>query len=312
MSTILQVGNFSVSHCSEVHWARTLTDMGHTVVTVQENEADYDDVMDAGSVVDLIIVTRCWGWGPAEWLAPLIQEAGDRNIPTAGLHLDRMWGLERGGYRTLEDPMWTCDYVFTPDGDNDRLFRDAGINHRFLPPGVLKDECYLAEPKPDEWPFDIAFVGSRGYHPEWDHRHQLIDFLRGRYGERFIHVGPDGQRLTTRGHDLNVLYASVKVIVGDSCFANKDGRYWSDRFPETYGRGGFLIFPRIDALRDYFAPYPMWDVGDWDGLERTINIWLACDQRDRDDFRANAHDLTRESHTYTNRMAELLDVVGVT
>jgi len=157
----------------------------------------------------------------------------------------------------------------------------------------------------------VAFVGSKGYHPEWPHRHELIDFLRARYGERFVHVGPDGQRPTTRGHDLNVLYASVPVVVGDSCFAHWSGRYWSDRFPETWGRGGFMVFPRIDSLREYAAQYPMWDVGDWDRLKMVVDLWIK-NPVDRDGFREVLHQLTYRDHTYHNRLAELLDVVGVT
>jgi len=221
-----------------------------------------------------------------------------------------MWGLARGGYRTLEDPMFGCDLVFTADGDNAARWKDAGVTHVWLPPGVLKDECYIAEPDPESYEgVDVAFVGSKGYHPEWPHRHQLIDFLHTRYGDRFLHVGPDGSQDTTRGHALNVLYATVPVVVGDSCFANVSEKYWSDRLPETWGRGGFMIFPRIDgAVRDV-PGHPTWKTYDWDRLGSVINAWLKT-PKDRDMVRRQLHKHVLENCTYHNRLSALLATVG--
>ena len=53
-----------------------------------------------------------------------------------------------------------------------------------------------------------------------------------------------------RGADLNDLYASVKIAVGDSCYADRSTRYFSDRAFEAPGRGAFSLFPRIPALTD--------------------------------------------------------------
>lgn len=70
-------------------------------------------------------------------------------------------------------------------------------------------------------------------------------------------------------------------MIGDSCFAGspKGAYYWSDRIPETLGRGGFLIHPYVDGLGRQFnllehdepvtydaGHLAVWDAGDWEAL----------------------------------------------
>ena len=56
-----------------------------------------------------------------------------------------------------------------------------------------------------------------------------------------------------RGKELNDLYATAKVVVGDTlCKGFNYPYYFSDRLFETTGRGGFLIHPYIKGLEDYF------------------------------------------------------------
>ena len=82
-----------------------------------------------------------------------------------------------------------------------------------------------------------------------------------------------------RNHDLNRLYASVKVCVGDSlCPGFNHPRYWSDRLPETIGRGGFIIHPRIEGIEEeYGGRVELFGFNDWDTLKLKIDYYLASE-----------------------------------
>ena len=106
----------------------------------------------------------------------------------------------------------------------------------------------------DRYRSTIAFVGSHdgGYHQEHQHRHELVGWLRTNYRNdcRFF---PEPGQHAVRGQDLQDLCASVDVVIGDSCFAGTGlPNYWSDRIPETLGRGGLLVHPYVPGLEDHF------------------------------------------------------------
>lgn len=108
-----------------------------------------------------------------------------------------------------------------------------------------------------------------------------------------------------RGRELRDVYASARVVVGDSCILSPDeGRYWSDRVPETTGRGGFLVHVDTDGLADEHPSVWRWAMGDWDALAGLIDDALADD--DARQLIANRQGAeTFERHTYTDRMARL-------
>lgn len=233
----------------------------------------------------------------------------------ASFHLDRFWGLEvldKRESRIGQHALWRTDYVFTADGGNEEGFRARGVNHIWLPPAVVERGCYDGTPRP-EYAFDVIFVGARGYHPEYPFRATLVDWLANTYGARYGHFGGGdcgGPRkinggATVREKELNDVYASAKVVVGDSCFAGAP-RYWSDRVPETIGRGGFLIHPRVEGLEiPGLAEYNPQDLND---LKETIDYYLAHDaERIAMQRTATAH--VRTYHTYTQRVRTILETV---
>jgi len=105
---------------------------------------------------------------------------------------------------------------------------------------------------------------------------------------------------------LNNVYASIKVVVGDHCFAGQPF-YWSDRLPETCGRGGFLLYPRTEGLTIPTALYAPQDIGD---LIRQIDYWLANDAQ-REEIRNLAFEHVKQNDTYTQRLQEVLRVIGI-
>lgn len=306
------VGNFRHSHCTENHVAGSLRELGHRVTWIQEDEVDVEKLPGILLDHDAVLYTRTWSVRP-KVTSELLQQLRDARIPSIAVHLDLIWGLEGTRERTATaDPMFRCEHVFTADGDHDDEWARVGVNHHWLRAGVYAPECYDAAPDPERWgEYKVAFVGSyRGYHEAWPHRRVLIDLLREWYRDQFVLVPTPGQP-AVRGAQLNALYATIPVIVGDSILQRgRAGRYWSDRVYETWGRGGCLIFPEVDALVEEIGPYPRWRIGEWDSLREQIGMLLALDDL-RAELRATIGAQVREHCTYTNRMAEMLTTVGL-
>lgn len=320
MTTVLYEGNDVVPWCTELHIAQSFRDIGVDVIFAPTGRTTPEQLaaMLLEHKPDLFLLTRPWGTTSAA-TPDFLAMCRTLGVPTAGFHLDLFWGLPERERWICErsDPIFTLDHLFTTDGGHEAEWAAEGINHHWMPPGVLASECYDAEPDRELWPYEVAFVGSAptadggNYHPDHAHRPEMVAKLRERYGPSFVHVGNGGDRPTTRGHDLNVLYASVPVIVGDSCLVQRDRPYWSDRVPETWGRGGFLVHPRVDALRELIGPYPgdMWEPGDWDAMFDQIDGYLG-DAYACDNTRERIAAIVRAGHTYTNRVIEMLNTIG--
>jgi hypothetical protein len=228
-------------------------------------------------------------------------------IPTVSYHLDLYVGLQRNG-GIGSDPFWNTEYVFTADGDpeSQKYFESLGINHYWLPPAVYEPECTLEDvPKTKE----LIFVGSYGYHPEYPYRPQLIDWLKSEYAGRFEHWGSEGMG-HVRGAELNLLYASTKVVVGDSLLLPDHINYWSDRVPETLGRGGFLIHPKIKGMPYKDAVHlRYYEHGNFKQLKYLIDHYLKADE-EREKIRKQGHEYVKKNLPYTNLLLEMLSVVG--
>ena len=243
----------------------------------------------------------------------MLSQAKRLGVPTAGFHLDRWWGLDREA-SVWNEPFFRCDYVITADGGHDNEFRDVGVNHIWLPPAVSLAECEPGEYR-EEYASDIAFVGSwqPGYHAEWTHRPELVSFLKETYPKQMRFWPRPGQP-SIRGKDLRDLYASVKVVVGDSCLVGGATRYWSDRIPETIGRGGFLIHPHVEGIEKHFdtdVHLKTWPVGDWSTLKNLIDHFVRPDRdHERRIIAAAGREHVREYHTYDFRVEQIADITN--
>lgn len=295
---------------TECHLARTLELLGHEVTRLQEPEWTAEMLSHEFDVrqPDLVLWTRTWGLqGDALRMLRRLQ------CPSVSYHLDLYAPIERGE-RVAADPWWHTDVVFTADGGSDAYWAERGINHVWAAPGVFEPECYLAEPV-DRFRHDVVFCGSYGYHKEWPWRPRLIDWLHDTYGERFGYYGKDAKidaNRCIRGADLNALYASARLVIGDSLCVNfNHANYYSDRIPESLGRGAVLIHPRIPGLERLFRygeHFEAFEFGDFEGLKRAIDGLLADDDR-REKMRRAGHEHAKSRHTYTVRMRGMLDYV---
>lgn len=308
---VAYLGNFSAPHSTENEVRKAWEALGHHVDAIQEQDADWGTLPQRLDGVDLLMWTRTADLdrAPNDVKLEVLGKLEAAGIPTVAYHLDRWFGLHRED-AVAREPFFRCSVVITADGGHQGRFEDLGINHHWLPPAVSEFECVEGTPR-DEYASDVAFVGSwQGYHREWRHRPALVKCLQHAYADR-VQFWPRPGEHAVRGEALRDLYASTKVNVGDSCLSGGVTRYWSDRIPETLGRGGFLLHPNVVGLDEHFTPgehLDTWDVGDWDGLRDLIDLYLD-DPVARETIADAGRRHVLEHHTYTVRMRQLCDLV---
>jgi hypothetical protein len=240
------IGNFIPPYSTENDRKWSLQMLGVNVITFQENKTTAEELLSIKPNVLFYSHTHDPSYNIKD-LEAVFSTYKERKIPTVSVHLDRWCGLARVKDVGIE-ATWKTEYQFMADGspEAEELYKKYNLNWFYSKPGVIARDCYMAAPDPIRFPHEIVFVGSKGYHPEYPFRPQLVDFLAETYGRRFGHYGNDGLGVV-RGHDLNVLMASSKIVVGDSCFGGRPN-YVSDRYYETRGRGGFLLHPHWDGV----------------------------------------------------------------
>ena len=307
---IVLVGNLSVPYSSENHHAKTLESLGNEVIKLQEGQASGEQILDYALDSDCLIFVHTHGWvTPGVPLQTVLKILRKNHIPTLTYHLDLWLGLER--QKDLEeDPFYkTIEHFFATDKlMADWFNKNTNVKGHYIPAGVFDKEVYI-DNSGDEVANDVIFVGSKGYHHEWQYRPQLINWLKETYQDNFTHVGGDGETGTIRGERLNRVYAASKIAIGDTLCLNFDYPYYfSDRLFESTGRGGFTIFPYIKGIEDNFEidkEIVTYKFGDFNELKQKIDYYLMnADERER--IRKAGHERTKKNHTYLNRWQDIL------
>jgi hypothetical protein len=318
MANIVFLGNFEVPYSSENHHARSLESLGHTVVKLQEKKATSEEILDQSLNSDVLIWvhTHKWKTPGSMSMTDVLEQLKISNIPTITYHLDLWLGLEREKDLRNDDFYTNIGHFFATDKLMcDWFNNNTNVKGHFLPAGVYDKECYIhPEYDPNNFEYDVIFVGSKGYHPEHKYRPELIDFLRKTYGKKFLHVGGDGDTGTVRGDELNRIYAKSKVAVGDSLNINFSYPYYtSDRLFESTGRGGFTIYPNIIGLDKYFEDYKeivFYKHGNLEELKDKIDYYLF-NSSTREKIRLAGHERTKKEHTYVHRWATIMKELGL-
>jgi hypothetical protein len=307
------LGNFRHYHCSEVHHAHTLEQLGHEVRRIQEG-SDGNAIINSTRGADLFVWVHSHGAPPSSYLpiGRVLSHLRGFGMPMITYHLDLYYGIPSRFNEYREHPYMTgLDHFFSVDPPLvDWLNTHTATKGHYLTAGVLADECYMAEK--DTCPqYPVIFVGSYQYHKEWPYRAKLIDWLKETYRSDFTGWGPQFSGVV-RGEDLNRLYANSKIVVGDSYSPDFDyPGYWSDRIPETLGRGGFLIHPRIKGIEDFYTDREhlvLYDFGDFEQLEHLIGYYLDH-ENEREAIRRAGHQHVKDHHTFTHRWTQILDLV---
>lgn len=304
--TIGFIGNFVPPFSTENDRKWSLEKLGHTVIPFQENDTTPEELQIVMPSLDLLLYSHTHD--PAYVIPDLISvfaEYKKAKIPTVSVHLDR-WAWLKRVEDVGKEATWFTEYLFMADfsPEAQELYKSFNLNAHYLRPGVVERDCYMQSPDPAVYPHEIVFIGSKGYHPEYPFRPQLIDWLEKTYGDRFGHYGNDGLGVV-RGDDLNQLLATAKIVVGDSCFGGRPN-YVSDRYYEVRGRGGFLLHPYVDGV-DH-AGVGIYKHQDFDSLARTIDFYLR-DGQAREDQRILGFEHVKKHENYTKRMEEMLEVI---
>jgi hypothetical protein len=313
MANIVFLGNFRVDYTSESHHAKSIESLGHKVIRLQETEARSEEILGAASSSDLFVWVHTHGWKtPGRYdMDVVLKKLSDLKIPTMTYHLDLWFGL--GRQRDLKrDPVYKyIGHFFTVDSRMADWFNTkTNVKGHYLPAGVFDQEATYSPAKIEH---DVVFVGSRKYHSEWQYRPKLINWLESTYKDKFEHYGHGGVK-SVRGQELNDLYASTKVVVGDTLCINFDyPDYWSDRIYETLGRGGFLIHPYISGLEREFADKEhvvFYEYNNFDQLKELVDYYLV-NEEEREKIRVAGHNLVKSKYTYKNRWSSILKEFGI-
>lgn len=138
----------------------------------------------------------------------------------------------------------------------------------------------------------------------------MLEKIKNKYGSRF------GWYTNVRGDQLNNLFASAKLVLGD--VATPKGKvfdkYWSDRLPITLGRGGILVHPQIDGmLEEGYSDgnnFIAFECGNFDQLLEITDKAIA-DASYRENMQRNAMNLIREKHTWVHKLEQVKRTVGL-
>jgi hypothetical protein len=299
---VVLVGNFDHPHSTESHHKWTWEKLGWEVSTLQENRTSTDAIVTACKTAQLLQYTHTHGWntGGSYTMDEAIEKVREMGVPSFSYHLELYWGL--GKLDSREDrighhPSWKVDYFFSTDGAHELEFQARGVTHVWMPPAVVEYGCYKGTYN-QALKADIGFIGSVGYHPEYPFRTAMVKALQAKYGPRFrTYVG-------MREKALNNVYASVKIVVGDHCFAGMP-RYWSDRLPESCGRGAFIIYPKTEGMT---IPTATYEPQDMDSLISQIEYYLEHEQ-ERAKIQEAAFNHVKQYDTYTNRLIDIQRII---
>ncbi|HBP63311.1 MAG TPA: glycosyltransferase family 1 protein [Desulfosporosinus sp.] len=310
---ITMLGNYHSLFCTEVHYAKTLESMGHTVIRLQEAETPGEVVLDWAKNSDLFFWSKTHGWEtPGLSMSEVLKNLRQMGVPSMAYHLDLYMPIPERWKNYIGSDYFEVEHFFTVDRlMAEWLNENTNCKGHYLRAGVFKDECIQL---PSTTPFaDVVFVGSKGYHPEWPWRPQLIDWLHETYGDRFKHVGGDGIGVV-RGMELNQLLANTKVVVGDSLCPNFDyPDYFSDRPFELISRGAFLLMPEIiglDKCFEYGKEIDTFKFGEFEGLKSKIDYYLEHDE-EREKIRKAGFERGKNEHTYRHRWTEIINTLKI-
>lgn len=287
--TIAFVGRFEKLH-DEEYIARSFEMLGHTVYRVPQDNSDFNvDYALTALEYDFLLFTKWEKFNPRLWK--------QRGVKTVCWLFDLYFDYMRQ-FRVATAPYFKADHVFTTDDGHEKEWALAGVNHHCVRQGIYAPECYAA---PINNPHGVLFVGSNN--PANIDRAGQLQFVRGTYPD-FRWIGKKSTE-EVRGVALNDLYATAKIVIGDSVYSP---RYWSNRIVETLGRGGFLIHQQVPGLLEAYPYLVTYKRGNFKHLEETINYYLEHEDERQEIIQKNLA-WVKERYTMDAMCADLISKV---
>lgn len=267
--------------------------------------ADTDQVVRSAKHCDLLLWAYTHGHEPQGNVLRMLAEVRDSGTRTAGVHLDLYWSIPVREQRVFSLPFFKCEHIFTADGSNQSLWKNAGVNHHWLPPAI--SERFFGRAEITEVnPRTFYFVG--GYVPSihGDHRKSLLDWAKRTYQRNFRHIGLGSYRRRVYGDRLTELYHKAYGVIGDSAPMNC---YWSDRIPRTLGRGAVLAYPETPGLAEWgfddqnMILYPRYQ---FNVIREKFDSLTSCGRKDLIEASLTT---VQERHLWTHRINQIRETV---
>ncbi|QKY78572.1 glycosyltransferase [Streptomyces phage Dryad] len=292
------------------HWKRDIEEsavsLGWDVVHEAAQAADPEEVLRQAKDADLFLWLRTHNNDPHGDAYTMLRRIEDTGTPTVGMHMDLYWNIPQREplVNVQQNPWWSCQRVYTADGGHAEEFAERGVNHFWMPPGFGDKHFGLVElPKRNRFKKRYVFVGSnsRGVHGE--HRTEMLKWATKTYAGGFQRYGAHNK---IYGVELSQLYASARIVIGDSAPSDY---YWSDRIPTTMGRGGVLAYPRTVGLEENGyndGNMVLFDRFEFDELKEKID---SLSNDDIANMREAALTVTEERHMWRHRLLQIKEEV---
>lgn len=286
---ISYIGKFSRLY-DEEYVARSFEMLGHQVQRVSEGLL-FDGITKNIEEFnpDFILFAKLYVAEPDR----LLSWFKTKKFLTVSWTFDLYWDYQREAL-IKRIPGLKADYVFTTDGGHEERWKEAGIKHKCIRQGIYLPECKLFE---SDNPHGIVFVGWDN--PFFKERKEMITKLKTDY-EDFRWFGRQSTH-ELRGLDLNKIYSTAKIVVGDSVHSPY---YWSNRVVETLGRGGFLIHREVPGLQEEYPHLVTYD-GSYGDLRGKIDYY-SFNEDERLAIIKNNYDWVKTNYTMDKKCSELI------
>lgn len=281
--------------------ARGFEDNGHTVIRADDSSKTNKEYLEEiqKEKPDLVLFAKLHTKENPQVLLDEIKKLG---VSTVSWTFDLLLGHPPREKVISSFHFLKADYVFLTDGGHTKEYKEIGINKHTCRQAIPDEYYYQGEYTP-EYDYDIVFIGTQNV--TFPYRQKTMRFLEDIYGDRFHWIGKENDQ-AIRGHDLNKLYASCKIVIGDYMYSPN---YWSNRIYETLGRGAFLITPRIAGLDEHYTEYKdyiPYDWGDYEQLKKKIDYFLEH-PADRKKIQDQAFK-TSAKHTWKTRCKQFIEL----
>lgn len=286
--TIVYLGNFGnkFSDTSEQHIQKALEDLGHKVIPVDEKDFDILKISNLCRDEGDMFLFHKGGQAHDVPMEDLVKLLNFITVPKVFWYFDKVYGDREHWMHTI---IPYVDHGFMTDGT--WLRRQNYKNISVLNQGIGGDTS-LGEFK-EKYACDIAFFGSI-YN---DKRASFVRGLQEAYKERF-RVFSD-----VFGKELKDACASAKIVVSPR--SPQDDFYWSSRVYQTTGSGGFMLYPKLEGLKEEFTDKEIQMYATGMQLKEKIDYYLEHED-ERKAIQKAGYEKTTRLYTYKNRLKNML------
>lgn len=295
---IVYLGNFGnpYSDATEKHIKYAFEQLGHEVIIKDEASFDIDDIVKTCRDEGDMFLFHKGGEAFDVELPDLIELLNKITIPKVFWYFDKVFDGDRENWMHTVIPYVEHGFLT----DETWVRRQNYENISVLRQGIGNEDVSLGK-EDDEFKYDVVFFGT--IYDE--HRSAFVRGLQETYGDRF-RVFSD-----VFGRELFDACASAKVIVSPR--SPQDDFYWSSRVYMMTGSGGFLIYPKLEALKEEFEPgkeIVMYASGHQ--LKDKIDYYLKPEnEEERKAIQKAGYEKCINNYTYQNRVETLVERLKV-